>query len=65
MMRKITEENNKNFIEISKETLKKYAIGVGALSIAGLLGVVLKNTKSKQSNDIIEVDYEECAIDNE
>lgn len=32
---------------------------------AGLLGVVLKNTKSKQSNDIIEVDYEECAIGNE
>lgn len=58
-------DSNKNFIEISKETMKKVAVGAGMASIATILGVMLSKNKNQQTDKVIEADYQELAIDEE
>ncbi len=58
-------DREKNFIEISKETMKKVAVGAGMASIATILGVMLSKNKNQQTDKVIEADYQELAIDEE
>ena len=65
MMREITKENNNNFINISKDTLKGVVLGLGGIAGATLLGIILNNNKNQQTNEVIEADYKELAIEEE